>query len=84
MLRKSEVANPEEIGDILAAFEAGKKAERDRARDSHVYPELEKPVDLVVHTKSPEKWLLVDRETGQIYVGNDRGAWDKLVPKLAE
>lgn len=54
------------------------------SRDSHYYEELNEPVDLVVHTKSPEKWLLIDRETGQIYVGNDKGAWDKLVPKLEE
>jgi len=50
-------------------------------RNAHEYPELSVPVDLVVHTKSPEKWLLIDRETGQAYEGNDTGAWDKLTPK---
>ena len=53
-------------------------------RNQYVYPELEQPVDLVVHTKSPQKWILIDRETGQVYVGNDRGVWDKLVPKPTE
>ena len=54
------------------------------SRNHHVYPELEKPVDLVVCTKSPQKWLLVDRETGQSYVGNAQGHWDKLIPKIRE
>lgn len=51
------------------------------SRNHKQYPELDNPVDLIVHTKSPQKWLLVDRETGQTYEGNDLGAWDKLVPK---
>jgi len=37
---------------------------------------------LVVKTLSPTKWLLVDRETGQIYQGNSAGHWDKLEPKV--
>jgi len=39
-------------------------------------------VDLVVHTKSPEKWLLIDRETGEIYQGNKGGYWDRLEPVI--
>lgn len=31
--------------------------------------ELEEPVELVVKTKAPAKWLLVDRETGEQYIG---------------
>jgi hypothetical protein len=27
---------------------------------------------------APSKWLLVDRETGQVYQGNAGGYWDKL------
>jgi len=38
-------------------------------------------VDLVVHTKSPEKWLLIDRETGQTYQGSLSGNWDKMDPR---
>ena len=53
-------------------------------RNHHVYPELEKPVNLIIHTKSPQKWLLIDRESGQAYEGNDGGSWDKLVPKHKE
>ena len=42
------------------------------------YPELEDAVTLSVHTKSPQKWLLIDRETGQVYEGSESGWWDKL------
>ena len=31
--------------------------------------ELEEPVELVVKTKCPMKWKLVDRETGEQYIG---------------
>ena len=31
--------------------------------------ELDKPVELVVKTKAPMKWLLIDRETGEQYIG---------------
>ena len=31
--------------------------------------ELEEPVELVVKTKCPMKWKLVDRETGEEYIG---------------
>jgi hypothetical protein len=54
------------------------------SRNHHTYTELEKPVDLIVHTKSPAKWLLIDRETGQIYEGNENGSWDKLIPKVVK
>jgi hypothetical protein len=53
-------------------------------RNHHTYPELQESVDLVVHTKSPQKWLLIDRETGQSYEGSPIGSWDKLVPKERE
>lgn len=54
------------------------------SRNHHIYPELQKPVSLVVHTKSPQKWLLVDRETGQTYEGNESGTWDKMFPKIKD
>jgi len=44
------------------------------------FEEFDKPVDLVVHTKCPDKWLLIDRETGQTYKGNSEGYWDRLDP----
>lgn len=32
--------------------------------------ELPNPIDLVIHTKAPGKWKLIDMETGQEYVGS--------------
>jgi hypothetical protein len=32
---------------------------------------FEKPVDLVIHTKCPEKWKLIDLETGEEYLGSE-------------
>jgi hypothetical protein len=44
--------------------------------------ELEEPVDLIVKTKAPMKWLLIDRETGEQYIGSTprEGAyhWSKV------
>ena len=40
------------------------------------------PVVLQVKTKSPTKWLLVDRETGQVYQGSENGHWDRLDPVI--
>lgn len=54
------------------------------SRNHHVYEETAHPVELKVLTWAPTKWLLIDRETGQTYVGNDNGAWDKLIPKQRE
>ncbi len=44
------------------------------------YKVFNEPVVLNIKTKRPEKWLLVDRETGQIYQGNPNGYWDRLEP----
>ena len=43
--------------------------------------ELEMPVTLQVYTKCPEKWLLIDRETGEHYIGystQGKNHWKKL------
>jgi hypothetical protein len=47
-------------------------------RNSFVFKEEENEISLIVKTLSPEKWLLIDRETGQVYQGNPGGFWDKL------
>ena len=47
-------------------------------RQPFSFPEEDEPVFLVVKTKAPTKWILVDRETGQVYEGNKNGYWDKL------
>lgn len=48
------------------------------------YKTFKKSIDLLVHTKCPEKWLLIDRETGQIYQGNNGGYWDRLDPVIKD
>jgi len=46
------------------------------------FEEFDKPIDLVVHTKCPLKWLLIDRETGEIYEGSSAGHWNRLDPVI--
>ena len=48
------------------------------------FKEFNKSVDLIVHTKCPDKWLLIDRETGEIYKGNVGGYWDRLDPVIKD
>lgn len=44
--------------------------------------ELQEPVNLLVRTLVPPKWILVDQETGQVYQGSSRmdsyGPWIRL------
>jgi hypothetical protein len=49
-------------------------------RNSFEFEELDEPLALQVYTLSPTKWMLVDRETGQVYTGNKSGHWDRLEP----
>jgi hypothetical protein len=53
-------------------------------RPTKKFKEFKKPVDLVVHTKCPDKWLLMDRETGQIYKGTSEGHWNRLDPIIKD
>lgn len=53
-------------------------------RPDKSYEELDNAIDLVIHTKCPSKWLLVDRETGQTYIGNKNGSWHRLDPVIKE
>jgi len=48
------------------------------------FESLDEPVLLRIKTKSPSKWLLIDRETGQAYQGNSGGYWDRLDPILKD
>lgn len=50
-------------------------------RKSFDFPESKKIVSLNVETFCPSKWLLIDKETGQMYQGNEGGYWDKLEVK---
>jgi hypothetical protein len=42
-------------------------------------------VDLTIHTKAPGKWLLIDLETGQEYIGSKEpnlyGKWKRVKDK---
>jgi hypothetical protein len=49
-------------------------------RNSFIFVEEDDEVLLTVKTLSPTKWILMDRETGQIYQGNPGGYWDRLDP----
>jgi hypothetical protein len=40
-------------------------------KDGSKVDSFDKPVDLIIHTKAPEKWKLVDMETGEEYLGSD-------------
>jgi hypothetical protein len=51
-------------------------------RNPKEFKELADSVDLIVHTRSPEKWILLDRETGETYQGNTGGYWDRLDPVI--
>jgi hypothetical protein len=49
--------------------------------DGKFVTELEEPITLNVHTKCPEKYMLVDMETGQKYVGRitkGKSSWKKI------
>lgn len=47
-------------------------------REAKTFKEEDADVILTVRTLVPTKWLLMDRETGQMYQGNAKGYWDKL------
>lgn len=51
-------------------------------RNNFKFKEIANSVLLQVKTKSPEKWLLIDRETGQVYQGSEKGHWDRLDPVI--
>lgn len=43
--------------------------------------ELEEPITLTVYTKCPQKWMLVDKETGEVYIGHvtkGKNSWKKI------
>ncbi len=56
----------------------------DGLREQKLFDTFDSPVTLTVKTKSPEKWLLIDRETGQIFQGSPKGYWDRLDPVIKE
>jgi hypothetical protein len=51
-------------------------------REAFTFKEEDADVILTVRTLAPTKWLLIDRETGQIYKGSPKGHWDRLEPVI--
>jgi hypothetical protein len=51
-------------------------------RDSFSFKEEDSDIVLTVRTLAPTKWLLMDRETGQMYQGSPKGHWDRLEPVI--
>jgi len=49
-------------------------------RKSFKFKEEDEDIILTVRTHVPTKWILIDRETGQIYQGSPNGHWDRLDP----
>lgn len=56
----------------------------DGLRKIKLFNTSDQSVLLTVKTKCPEKWLLVDRETGQVFQGSPNGHWDRLDPVIKE
>lgn len=42
-------------------------------KDGSEVEQLESPVELIIHTKAPGKWKLIDLETGEEYLGSEIG-----------
>jgi len=43
--------------------------------------ELKEPITLEVYTKCPQKWMLCDKETGEVYIGHatkGKNSWKKI------
>jgi len=54
-----------------------------RLKDGRNVYELVEPVTLIVKTKTPQKWTLIDEETGEVYVGqtpteHQPNSWRKI------
>jgi hypothetical protein len=49
-------------------------------RDMFLFKEEDSDVILTVRTLAPTKWILMDRETGQMYQGSPHGYWNRLDP----
>lgn len=42
-------------------------------QDGSEVTDFSKPIDLIIHTKAPGKWKLIDMETGEEYLGSEIG-----------
>jgi hypothetical protein len=53
-------------------------------RKPFTFEETEQAIVLSLTTYCPEKWLLIDQETGQVFRGNIGGYWDRLAPVIKD
>jgi hypothetical protein len=51
-------------------------------REMFLFKEENSDVILTVKTLAPTKWILMDRETGQMYQGSPQGYWNRLDPVI--
>ena len=52
-----------------------------KLKDGTEAKELKEATTLTVYTKCPEKWMLVDKETGEVYTGHStkgKNSWKKI------
>jgi hypothetical protein len=40
------------------------------------FAEIEESVTVTLKTKCPEKYLLIDRETGNVFIAKETGEWE--------
>lgn len=80
-----EVFGDEETGFYYSWDETSHETPHRKLLDGTIAEELEKPMDLSVWTRCPEKWILQDIETGEIYKGTKstepRTQW-QLISKI--
>lgn len=48
------------------------------SRSPVTFNELDTSVVVTLKTKCPEKYLLVDRETGDVFIAKDTGEWELI------
>jgi hypothetical protein len=48
------------------------------------FDRLKSAINLTVKTRCPEKYLLVDRETGDMFIGDPAGHWNRLEPVIRD
>lgn len=42
------------------------------------FPEINEEVVITLRTKCPEKFMLIDRETGNVFIAKDTGEWELI------
>jgi hypothetical protein len=48
------------------------------SRNAIQFEEIETSVVVTLKTKCPEKYLLVDRETGDVFIAKNTGEWELI------